>query len=373
VRKTHKSPKFAPVTDAAVMKLPHPARMVPTMEHFFGQLEELLDEEWPIVAKELSNEDIVLPEVVRRLTGEHHLRMFSELLMTSAGMPGGTEQGGPLGLIAYMRHRIKPIPHFLLDDELVRLLEHTDIADDIPLSMFNLPFKRFYVEMGQSRQVQCTIPNTLSGDHILEGAYVERGQHIDGEYIYLVLTGSPLGKKDAADDATLSMALPVSDLQRPIKDVIGDAYRRARATAVPYGLPLSPEDWTQEALKAVLLLVKALLYIGMPGTRRELHPERTLALKALRAIKSTAKRVKAQRKADRSYDYIQIGPQPEHLAAATGVAADRNVRTHWRRGHYRMQAHGPQFSLRKLIFLEPMLVGAHTEGSNLLVSSYKVV
>lgn len=35
-----------------------------------------------------------------------------------------------------------------------------------------------------------------------------------------------------------------------------------------------------------------------------------------------------------------------------------SVRAHWREGHWRSQAHGPQFSLRKLIWLRPTLVGA---------------
>lgn len=34
------------------------------------------------------------------------------------------------------------------------------------------------------------------------------------------------------------------------------------------------------------------------------------------------------------------------------------VRAHWREGHWRNQPHGPQFSLRKLIWLRPTLVGA---------------
>lgn len=34
------------------------------------------------------------------------------------------------------------------------------------------------------------------------------------------------------------------------------------------------------------------------------------------------------------------------------------IRAHWREGHWRNQPHGPQFSLRKLIWLRPTLVGA---------------
>lgn len=275
--------------------------------------------------------------------------------------------------MAYLRQRVKPAPHFVIDDALVKLLEHTDIAEDIPLSTFNQPFKRFYVEMGKTRTCSCTIPNALSGDHILEGAYVERGQHIDGEFIYIVMTGSPVGKNDATDDATLSIALPISDISRPIPEVIVEAYRRARSEAEPAGMALSPESWTADTLKAILLLVKALLYIGMPGTRRAFHPEHTTALKALQSLKSTAKRAKASRRANRTYDYILIGPQSEHQTSADGVAsAGAQVRTHWRRGHYRMQAHGQQQALRKLIFIEPVLVGA-SKGEAPAAANYHVV
>jgi hypothetical protein len=38
--------------------------------------------------------------------------------------------------------------------------------------------------------------------------------------------------------------------------------------------------------------------------------------------------------------------------------AGGTLRAHWRRGHWRNQLHGPAFSLRKLIWLQPTLVGA---------------
>jgi hypothetical protein len=38
-----------------------------------------------------------------------------------------------------------------------------------------------------------------------------------------------------------------------------------------------------------------------------------------------------------------------------------NVRMHWRRGHLRQQPHGPNNSLRKTIWVEPMLVGAEAQ------------
>ena len=44
-----------------------------------------------------------------------------------------------------------------------------------------------------------------------------------------------------------------------------------------------------------------------------------------------------------------------HISSATGL---RHVTTHWRRGHWRNQAFGPGRSLRKLIWVMPVRVGA---------------
>lgn len=343
------------------------------MGPFLDMLEKLLGSEWASVKRELADDTQVVSEAIRKLTNDLRLPRFSKIITTSAGMPGGTEQGGPIGLVAYLRHRISPAPHFLIDDALVNLLEHTDIAADIPLAMFNLPFRRFYVELGKSRTCQCTLPNSLSGDHVLEGAYVERGRHQEGEFLSVVLTGSPLGKLDATDDATLSLALPLSDPSRSIHDAILAAHQRAKSEAAPAGLAISPDAWANDALQAVLLLAKALLYIGMPGARRQLHPEKTEAIKALRVIKSTAKKVKAQRRIDRAYDYVLISPQPEHTVTAQQMASTTNVRAHWRRGHYRSQAHGTQLLLRKLIFIEPVLVGAQAKLTEPAVPNYRVI
>jgi len=49
-------------------------------------------------------------------------------------------------------------------------------------------------------------------------------------------------------------------------------------------------------------------------------------------------------------------PRSEH---AGGTHASPHV--HWRRGHWRHQAHGPANSLRKDIWIEPMIIGATTQ------------
>ncbi len=56
------------------------------------------------------------------------------------------------------------------------------------------------------------------------------------------------------------------------------------------------------------------------------------------------------------YDRHVIGPAVLDAAPAPSSPSDgvhREVRGHWRRPHFKMQPHGPQRSLRKLVFIGP--------------------
>jgi hypothetical protein len=61
------------------------------------------------------------------------------------------------------------------------------------------------------------------------------------------------------------------------------------------------------------------------------------------------------------YDRYVVGPAvlPEHSESSGSIEGpDREVRAHWRCGHFRMQAHGPAAARRKPIFVMPVLVRA---------------
>jgi hypothetical protein len=55
------------------------------------------------------------------------------------------------------------------------------------------------------------------------------------------------------------------------------------------------------------------------------------------------------------HDRVVLGP----VAFPAQLPMPReDIAPHWRRGHFRMQAHGPQSSLRKVIFNAPTIVRA---------------
>ena len=114
----------------------------------------------------------------------------------------------------------------------------------------------------------------------------------------------------------------------------------------------------QEALAQ--LCAKVFLYWSMglaPQTTLTPHGDLSRRLQGM----GPRKAAKLQRQAARQYDRVVLGPNalPCDLGGASG-----EVSPHWRRGHFRMQAHGPQMSLRKVIFIAPIVVRADRLASD---------
>ena len=70
-------------------------------------------------------------------------------------------------------------------------------------------------------------------------------------------------------------------------------------------------------------LVKVFLYLGLKDARKSVHIEYRL-----------------QRRLDALYDRVMVGPVNLPPSPTAGDLATQ-VAPHWRRGHYRQQAHGP--------------------------------
>ena len=361
--------------DDASMRLAHPFRT----KAFCGNVSEALSKmvparEWSAFQKLLRDESILAGGIVDAID-KMRLRTLREFVMAAAQSDGSTEMGGAMPFIIALRHMELPYPIFRVDDDLVDILTKTDISDDIAISMLPLPYPRLYLELGQSRTVNEYLPNILTGQHILEGAYIEQGHDSRfGDGYYIMLTGSPLGKADAMDDASLAFFLPTSAKDMRLQEVIRHTVEHANREAREKGLQETPVEWTDGCYQCILLIIKALLYISLPDARRQLHPEYTNAFKDLQRRKSSAKRAKADRRLQKLSDYVLIQAAPAHEKAFSADAArEGGIKPHWRRAHYRMQAHGPHMSLRKLIFITEMLVGAGDHGDDKVpVQTYHV-
>jgi hypothetical protein len=354
---------FKECQDPAVMRLAHPVRCAAETSGAMEVLKQCLGPRVLANMAKAFEQDKLTSEITGELYKNPENLALKALLDTSNRMIGGTEVGNSYPTLLFLRHTMHPQPYFVLDDSLVEMLENTDIAEDVPVSTINLPYKRFYVEFGKARKSSLRIYNELSGSHIVEGCYVERGKNgLMGEGLFILLTGSPIGKSGATDDATHSLFIPLENPNQTVREALELTFRLGKELSLRNGLRVTPDTYLDQTFESILFLIKALLYIGLPEARKQLNKERTEWQKANGALKSTAKKAKAEKRGRRLVDHILVSAPPASRERST-AAGDRSVKSHWRRGHYRMQAHGPQFSLRKVIFIQPMLVHGDTDDA----------
>lgn len=289
------------------------------------------------------------------------LAVFTRALASGAA---NTEMGSAFSVMVFARQEVSPQPQFLIDDRLIELLEQTDISDDVPVSALTLPYPRCYIELGTRRDLNHFVPNPETGLHRLEGAYLETGNSPRrGPGVFVMFTGSPLGREHSLDDATNSLFLSTADPETPLRLALRHMRDTAHREALELGLTPDLQERSHE-FEALKLIIKALLYLNLPEARKSLRPELTQARDSVQGKKNPSKRAKAEKALSRLRDYILVSA-PETAGRPSDLSADtRGIKAHWRRGHYRMQAHGPQYSLRKVVLIAPVLVGSLEEANS---------
>jgi hypothetical protein len=354
------------------MRLAHPQRCSNAWTVLVPPWEDILTPyTWNELRKAFSQPKFFTPDIINTLSSDPRNHRLAQFVSYASTDDSSTELGGTYGTALYWRQLLFPQPQFVIEDSLVEMLEHTDISDDLPMSALKPPYPRCFIEMGKSRICEQRVPNLTSGLHILEGAYIEEGEssHL-GAGIFITFTGSPIGKENVLDDATDSIFLPYSAEDELIRTVLESARAKSQQLAAQSNLKSSPAEFTQYAFSCLKFLVKVLLYLGLPEARKTLHAEHSEFKKQIAAKKNPAKRAKAEKQLNRLSDYILVTAPP--AAATHGTeSGGPGMKRHWRRGHYRWQPHGPQNTLRKVIFLQPMLIGTPDAGvAN--VPSYRV-
>lgn len=359
--------------DDSVMRLAHPQRCASAWSKEMPTWDEILSKyTWDALKAAFSHPKNFTPDVISTLCSDSRNHRLNDFISHVAEDASSTELGGAYGTALYWRHMLYPQPQFLIEDSLLEMLEHTDISDDLPMSALKPPYPRCFVEMGKARVCEQRVPNLTSGLHILEGAYLEEGvSSLLGPGIFITFIGSPLGKENSLDDATDSIFLPNGNPDDPIRSVLELARARSQDLARKSNLKESPNEYTQYAFSCLKLLVKVLLYLSLPDARKSLHPERSAFAKQIAAKKNPAKRARAEQQLNRLADYILVTAPPAAAGGSLGEGV-AGVRRHWRRGHYRWQPHGPQNLLRKVIFIQPMLIGALDGVGSVSTPTYHV-
>ncbi|WP_321908098.1 hypothetical protein [Burkholderia cepacia] len=221
-----------------------------------------------------------------------------------------------------------------------RLLDDAYISDDVPIGAVEFPANTL-----------CIIPEPSSwgkGERSDATIFFRNGQTLACATWVMRLHE---GQRDATVDV---IELPLDKPDRTIGALLDDVCGSSE---------------TYQTLRAYLresidYAVKMLLYLNA----RDAHVVRERAYSdAPRSFSGLGQRKRAERMAeiDLLYDRHLVGPAILDAESANIAPLDgshHEVRGHWRRPHFRMQPHGPQASLRKLVFIGPTIVRADRLG-----------
>mgnify|MGYP001225648955 CR=1 FL=1 len=358
-------------------KLPQPVAV--EASGWFAAFHEFLAKAPPIeeaIAPSMNNPlasivSSIAKPLYERLTASDNLLAICDAL----GMPGWRMH---LGTSLYAMHRAFRARNGAIietTEALDGMLGHADIAADLPASMFAAPFVATYVHFS-GRGLEIVLP-PASGcrEARVVGVYVlandgiahlgEEGDPFKGEILnfetaehWSVAEGDPFKK--------LEFLIVVDQT-----DDDGEAFRRFAATEFVVSLNTQEPvlnfirgrrkvggdaDWLADALIiTVEHLAKVFLYMGLTDARKTLLPDADLESARIAGL-GQKKRAKAERKLKEKYNRIVVGPAGWNSGTEISGSGERSVSPHMRRGHFRMQRHGPRNELKRIVFIQPMLV-----------------
>lgn len=369
-----------PMQDPAIMALPHPVRFdaatgqapdTVMFEHF-GVMSALR----PYLTDTGASTEWILNNVpgMREIAAAHF------------GILEGVGSNMSSFMITVVRARLRAYgdPILKVAPTLQAMLAETDLAAELPTRYFRSPYPLSFIEFARPNPLR--VPNSLTGLHECEGAYIgaydlpahhevfsrlprNRALKLDPEKpvraVELVIMGSPLGKANALDDASQDLMLLIQDEDECLSTLL-DRHIAWFNTPGAYSHPgMAPIDPNEVAMvkPVVFELAKTLLYLNLPDAEKLKVTERTDLEKRLRGL-GPKKAAKLRRKLTTAYDRILIGPSAEPDWAGSGAPGglprgdERHVKPHWRRGHFRRIRYGEGLAESRLGWIQPVLVNA---------------
>jgi hypothetical protein len=265
-----------------------------------------------------------------------------------------------------------------LHERLSNALLATDV-DNIPLSAIRRPSESIYIHFGPIDQTQglegafvswVSVPGSIT--ELMNVDFVMRNQFNDPFFW-------------ASEDGEIlpGVAIDISDLSKGIIDALEDSvndlkirneqlveqHRQEKARLMErYGQvdinsSHPPSQAKLPLLKVgIALVVNSLLFLSAaPDDVVERWDDRApeeLVLQAEHGEKPGTRKTAERTLSNRDYLKVRlIGHQfAESVGATWHEDSGRTVITHLRRGHFRNQPHGPERSLRKIVFIPPVVV-----------------
>ncbi|HEY3931550.1 MAG TPA: hypothetical protein VGM58_04190 [Verrucomicrobiae bacterium] len=254
---------------------------------------------------------------------------------------------------------------FLFSDDLVNAFLKTDV-EDIPVSLLKPPFDAFYFKFGQHTQIQ-TVPN--------------KDRFLDGAYIFARLGGLVIEYTQCSDDGSigslglgffldLSNAKTIGEaLERGIKTKAEDIHEHTKEAAGfgdGYKFMQDTEAQRRAIFEHGLPIYKEVTKLIANGLAYVLYERDSIKNDWLGAPESLVSKLEksstAKEKHRNESKLLSLGFSKVYLCSPVLEKEDghlptgRELRPHWRRGHWRRQPCGPNLSLIRLVWVRPTIV-----------------
>lgn len=274
--------------------------------------------------------------------------------------------------------------------KMIEMFRQTSV-DDVPFELLKLRYPCFYLHFGPQRDLE------LAPGWHPDGAYVSTLG--EAQHLQMALTAAPpdvetYAQWDSHPDPTYIQAFPpellrvgageavdrvlsdrMAELSKQVagKSDFAQAFEQLRASgALPPGaqsaqtrnaskelaaLPAQHAAWSQ----MLRLVVNGLAYLSAyPEDIQTQWPRKTPQSLLAQVQGHTPKQRQraASKLAALGFSPIHLCGMQFRLATENDTASDgaRSVQTHWRTGHWKRQPYGPQMSLRKLQWRQPVMV-----------------
>jgi hypothetical protein len=232
-------------------------------------------------------------------------------------------------------------------DALDQLLAHSDIGQELPVGLLRAPQSAVYICLGtQTRQeLDAKLPAKEGLQSLThQGVYVFEAEQDNHRVVTLV----PIYEDQASKVYGASMLeLHITSPDEALNNLI---HRICHETG--------HSDYMMALAQAV---TKLFLYMALPQAQLVHHQPYTEALDQLQRL-GAKKTAKLRRQLPRLYDRMVVGPTEINIGRAAGGhdcgGGTDELSPHLRRGHFRLQPHGPNNSKRRLVFIAPAWVRA---------------
>jgi hypothetical protein len=262
---------------------------------------------------------------------------------------------------------------FDLHDKLTELLSHTDVGD-ATIEDLHTPYDAFFLRFGLLPNIRMIFDETRW--EYLDGAFVgwapfdlegQKGRRLKIGFTTVHEDGTGVGYPGFVFD------IRPNELKLSVPDAIDTAMRRRLSNfedqpgqsdstqAVNAAARYEIEEAAGVLRDASALLINSLFYLesirdhlptASPG--RDVPPDRIA--KWMQAPPVKRHKLASSLTAD-GFAVVRLIGQEVADHALPSPPGSGTVRMHWRRGHWRMQPYGEHRSLRKRIWIKPMLVG----------------